>query len=226
MVVIDPPKQSLDLLREALSLKGSSTEPSPEESENIEVLAYVASLASTLAKTQDFGSETWVEALGPYMANLDETKFEEPKEIIEKFRILSEKAVVDEEEEEDDDDDETGGEELCNIRFSLAYGGKILLHQTKLKLRRGHRYALVGQNGAGKTTLMTAINVSFFWFFEIVGFMDVKHVKLNHLIFVLRLVELIRMANLKVGHSIFVLNTLIVEVTSIQSMKLKSYSNT
>ena len=60
-----------------------------------------------------------------------------------------------------DVDDDIGGAELCNIRFSLAYGGKILLHQTKLKLRRGHRYALVGQNGAGKTTLMTAINVSF-----------------------------------------------------------------
>ncbi len=155
MVVIDPPKQSLDLLREALNLKGSAAEPSPEESENVEVLAYVASLASTLAKTQDFASETWVEALGPYMASL-----EGANEAIEKFRILSEKAVVDEDEEDDEDDDETGGEELCNIRFSLAYGGKILLHQTKLKLRRGHRYALVGQNGAGKTTLMTAINVS------------------------------------------------------------------
>ena len=45
----------------------------------------------------------------------------------------------------------------CN-RNSLAYGGKILLHQTKLRLRRGHAYALVGQNGAGKTTLMNAIN--------------------------------------------------------------------
>ena len=45
-----------------------------------------------------------------------------------------------------------------NLRFSLAYGGKILLHQTKLRLRRGHRYALVGQNGVGKTTLMNAIN--------------------------------------------------------------------
>ena len=32
------------------------------------------------------------------------------------------------------------------------------MHQTKLRLRRGHRYSLVGQNGAGKTTLMNAIN--------------------------------------------------------------------
>ena len=47
---------------------------------------------------------------------------------------------------------------LLSVLASLAYGGKILLHQTKLRLLRGHRYGLVGQNGAGKTTLMTAIN--------------------------------------------------------------------
>jgi elongation factor 3 len=40
---------------------------------------------------------------------------------------------------------------------SLAYGGKILLRESKLKLLRGRRYALVGQNGVGKTTLMNAI---------------------------------------------------------------------
>lgn len=42
--------------------------------------------------------------------------------------------------------------------YSLAYGGKILLHQTKMRLLRGRRYALVGGNGVGKTTLMSAIN--------------------------------------------------------------------
>jgi elongation factor 3 len=41
---------------------------------------------------------------------------------------------------------------------SLAYGGKILLRESKLRLLRGRRYALVGQNGVGKTTLMSAIN--------------------------------------------------------------------
>jgi elongation factor 3 len=40
----------------------------------------------------------------------------------------------------------------------LAYGGKILLRESKLKLLRGRRYALVGGNGVGKTTLMSAIN--------------------------------------------------------------------
>ena len=29
--------------------------------------------------------------------------------------------------------------QLCNIDFSLAYGGKILLHNTRLRLLAGHR---------------------------------------------------------------------------------------
>jgi elongation factor 3 len=40
----------------------------------------------------------------------------------------------------------------------LAYGAKILLNQTHLRLKRGQRYGLLGPNGSGKTTLMRAIN--------------------------------------------------------------------
>jgi len=50
------------------------------------------------------------------------------------------------------------GEELCNCEFSLAYGGMILLNNTKLRLTRGQRYGLCGPNGAGKSTLMRAIS--------------------------------------------------------------------
>lgn len=39
--------------------------------------------------------------------------------------------------------------------FILGFGGKMLLEATQLHLKRGHRYALIGQNGVGKTTLMT-----------------------------------------------------------------------
>ncbi|TPX61904.1 hypothetical protein PhCBS80983_g00784 [Powellomyces hirtus] len=49
------------------------------------------------------------------------------------------------------------GEELCNCEFSLAYGGMILLNNTKMRLVRGQRYGLCGPNGAGKSTLMRAI---------------------------------------------------------------------
>jgi len=43
-------------------------------------------------------------------------------------------------------------------RFSLAYGGKILLNNACLRLLRGRRYGLCGANGAGKSTLMRAIS--------------------------------------------------------------------
>lgn len=46
---------------------------------------------------------------------------------------------------------------MCDIEFSLAYGGKILLHNARLPLTRGHRYGLVGKNGVGKTTLLRNI---------------------------------------------------------------------
>jgi len=46
---------------------------------------------------------------------------------------------------------------LCDFEFSLAFGGKILLHNARLRLGRGRRYAIMGKNGAGKTTLLTNI---------------------------------------------------------------------
>ena len=39
-------------------------------------------------------------------------------------------------EEEDDDE----GELLCDCEFTLAYGTKILLHNTKLRLKKGYKW--------------------------------------------------------------------------------------
>jgi len=61
------------------------------------------------------------------------------------------KAVPEEEEEADDK------EILADVEFTLAYGTKILLHNTKLKLKRGNKYGLLGPNDCGKTTLMRSI---------------------------------------------------------------------
>jgi elongation factor 3 len=47
--------------------------------------------------------------------------------------------------------------EIVDADFSLAYGGMLLLTQTKLRLLKGHRYGLCGRNGAGKSTLMRSI---------------------------------------------------------------------
>merc|ERR1719247_3355553 len=61
--------------------------------------------------------------------------------------------AVEEVEEEDHDNLEV----LCACTFSLAYGNRVLLHNTKLKLKRGKCYGLIGPNGAGKSTLMRSI---------------------------------------------------------------------
>jgi hypothetical protein len=48
-------------------------------------------------------------------------------------------------ESEEDDDDEDEAEDVVNVEFSLGYGGKILLHNTRLWLKRGRRYGIVGK---------------------------------------------------------------------------------
>ncbi|AGE50280.1 elongation factor 3 [Acanthocystis turfacea Chlorella virus Canal-1] len=49
------------------------------------------------------------------------------------------------------------GEDLCDCEFSLAYGGKILLNSTRLNIKRGNHYGVIGPNGTGKSTLLRAI---------------------------------------------------------------------
>ena len=44
-------------------------------------------------------------------------------------------------EEEDGEFEENDGTELCDCEFTLAYGTKILLHNAKMKLRKGKKYA-------------------------------------------------------------------------------------
>lgn len=51
-----------------------------------------------------------------------------------------------------------GAIEIVNADFSLAYGSRMLLNKTNLRLLKGHRYGLCGRNGAGKSTLMRAIS--------------------------------------------------------------------
>lgn len=152
MVYLEPPKESLKLLENVLPSSSLDEQLGREE-----VVAYVSTLAWALMEDSQFEAQTWSDTVEPYLATI--VSSDKVKEVVEEFRVACEKSIMEKagEDGEEDEDDEFGGEELCNIRFSLAYGGKILLHQTKLRLRRGHRYALVGQNGAGKTTLMTAI---------------------------------------------------------------------
>jgi len=111
---------------------------------------HIANLCCSLMERKKFEAEQW-EGVQAYLAGLAgdkvaataiETLRPECKEMV---RFI----VVDEEEED--------GTDLCNCQFTLAYGTKILLHNTTMRLKRGNKYGLLGGNDSGKTTLMRSI---------------------------------------------------------------------
>merc|ERR1719276_721216 len=107
----------------------------------------------------------WKKNLSPTFASYyDAAKSEE---CIEKVRVAAE-AMMEVVEEEDIED----GDELCNCQFTLAYGTKILLHNTKMRLLRGNKYGLLGGNDSGKTTLMRSIANN-----QVEGFPDSSEVR-------------------------------------------------
>ncbi|KAH3037755.1 translation elongation factor EF-3 [Aspergillus fumigatus] len=117
------------------------------------IINYVGAIAGQLVDEKDAEVTSWTQNALPYITAI--IGEEEAKAIAETLRkraspgAAEEDAVLSDEEE---------GEDLCNCTFSLAYGAKILLNQTSLRLKRGQRYGLLGPNGTGKTTLMRAIN--------------------------------------------------------------------
>ena len=143
MSLLEPPQEILQILRESLPDDATSSRSEEESSGTEDVLAYVAFLAAGLCDSQEFTPSVWEECLRPYLSKLvASSDCDEP---VNAFREAAQKATIgDDDEESYGDHDDEGFEEIANIRFNLAYGGKILLHQTKLRLLRGRRYALVG----------------------------------------------------------------------------------
>jgi len=165
MSLLQPPQDIVTLLRESFdaSVVGSAQASAAPDGGGVvgdvneEIVSYVAFLAAGLAQNHEFNPETWKKELMPYLEELAEGSVS--ADDLETFRAAVEKETLGEDDNDSyGDEDDDGFEEVCNIRFNLAYGGKILLRESKLKLLRGRRYALVGQNGVGKTTLMNAIN--------------------------------------------------------------------
>ncbi|KKK26660.1 hypothetical protein P175DRAFT_0486588 [Aspergillus ochraceoroseus IBT 24754] len=117
------------------------------------VINYVGAIAGQLVDEKDSEVISWTQNALPYITAI--VGEEEAKPIAETLRKRASPGAA-----EDDAvlSDEEEGEDLCNCTFSLAYGAKILLNQTALRLKRGQRYGLLGPNGSGKTTLMRAIN--------------------------------------------------------------------
>ncbi|KAI9478308.1 MAG: P-loop containing nucleoside triphosphate hydrolase protein [Benjaminiella poitrasii] len=115
------------------------------------VVKHMNDIALNLSVAKNFFKNVWVASLSPYAKSF----YAEADAENLAFAALNkcEEAVTPKDPEEEDDE----GEDLCNCEFSLAYGAKILLNRTALRLKRGRRYGLCGANGCGKSTLMRAI---------------------------------------------------------------------
>ncbi|SCW02574.1 LAFE_0F09494g1_1 [Lachancea fermentati] len=128
-------------------LKGESVAP-----RFLPVLNYIAGIAGDLIDERIIDQQAWFTHVLPYATIFLHER--QAKEIIDEFR---KRAVDNIPVGPNFDDEEDEGEDLCNCEFSLAYGAKILLNKTQLRLKRARRYGLCGPNGAGKSTLMRAI---------------------------------------------------------------------
>lgn len=72
-------------------------------------------------------------------------------------------------------DPEADEENLCDCMFSLAYGTRVLLHQTPLKLKFNRCYGILGANGSGKSTLLRAMANK-----TLQGFPDIEATYIEH----------------------------------------------
>lgn len=116
------------------------------------VLNHAANLACSLMYLRKFELADWHENVLPCLAVITGRDAAVPKvdalcaECKDMVKMVAPK-----------DEDDDSAEELCNCVFTLAYGTKILLHNTTMRLKRGAKYGLLGGNDSGKTTLMRSI---------------------------------------------------------------------
>lgn len=114
-------------------------------------LEYVSLLCGSLVNSKAFNQDTVNKFIRPYFdACVNEAASATCASLVAQWA----KYEADNLEVEDTEE----GEELCNCKFTLAYGSKVLLHNTDIRLMRGKRYGLLGGNDSGKSTLLRAIS--------------------------------------------------------------------
>jgi len=112
---------------------------------------YICACAASLANANEYTVSTWTTVIGDTAALI--ATFGDSNTIV--TALYKECELKFKAQDAVDDDD--SAEVLCDCKFTLAYGSKILLHNTNMKLKRGKMYGLLGGNDCGKTTLMRAI---------------------------------------------------------------------
>ena len=113
------------------------------------LLSHMSRCCEGLTLSNNRKREDWEQCLAPYLSTLSKDVL---KKIVESVYVKGiENLTPDKVDPEDEEED------LCNAQFSLAYGTRVLLHQTPFRVKIGRKYGLVGPNGAGKSTLMKSI---------------------------------------------------------------------
>jgi len=108
------------------------------------VIEYVVELCAYLVKNRISDLQEWKNCVCPYIEGSESFVEDFATRCKELYKVNEELDAVDE-------------NDLCNVEFSLAYGSRVLLHQARLHLKKGHKYGLIGVNGCGKSTLMRSI---------------------------------------------------------------------
>jgi len=111
-----------------------------------DVTMFVVGMSCAISNTRVFSKEVWVDAFAGLQL---------PVAVAEAAMDVCFKAAN---AVEADDIEDEAGDDLCNCVFTLGYGSLTLLNNTRLYLKRGMNYGLLGPNDCGKTTLMRAIN--------------------------------------------------------------------
>ena len=133
------------------------------------VIQYSIDLVLRLVKYEVRDPITYIGCIEPYLLHTITNK-EECNFVVNKIsKILIDTITVYEYDPEDNEDN------LCDCMFSLAYGTRVLLHQTPLKLKLNHVYGILGNNGAGKSTLLRAMANK-----TLQGFPDINATYIEH----------------------------------------------
>ena len=130
---------------------------------------YSISLVLNLVKYENRDESAYASCIEPYIREAipdQETRMAAVQQISKK--LIDTITVYEYDPEEND-------ENLCDCMFSLAYGTRVLLHQTPLKLKLNHVYGILGHNGAGKSTLLRAMSNK-----TLQGFPDIEATYIEH----------------------------------------------
>ena len=100
------------------------------------VVNYVSTIASSLIKTKTTDKDEYVSELTPFTNMLSNSN--DQGTLVDYLYTESQKVITLNDVGSEDDDE---GQLLCDCEFTLAYGTKILLHNTKLRLKKGYKWS-------------------------------------------------------------------------------------